>query len=111
MRKNWKELLIFGLQIGLFYLVPLTAKSIDALGMVFLIMAGTLLLGVAMGMFAGKLKYLYPFATAGFFLPTVFLYYNESALIHAVWYLLLAGLGVVLGVVLRWLWKKRDREE
>lgn len=54
MRKNWKELLIFGLQICLFYLFPLTAGPTDALGMVFLIMVGTLLLGVAMGMFAGN---------------------------------------------------------
>ena len=50
----------------------------------------------------GRIKYLYPAAVSALFVPSVFIYYNESALIHVLWYLVASFAGVLLGSFIRW---------
>lgn len=107
MKRYWKESILFLLQILLFYIFPLTAGPTDAMGVVFLIICGTILLALLVGILSGsKLKFLYPIATSVFFIPSIPIYYNDSALIHALWYLVVAAIGLGLGVVFRWIGSK-----
>ena len=100
MKKYTKELVILILQLLLFYVFPLSAGPTDAMGMVFLIICGTFLLSVLMGILSqSDLKYLYPGVVAVAFLPSVFIYYNESAIIHAVWYLFISAAGLGLAAM------------
>ena len=34
------------------------------------------------------------------FIPSVFIYYNESALIHSVWYLVISSIGLLVGTII-----------
>ena len=82
----------------MFYIFPMFAGPTDAIGMVFGIIIATLILSFVLGVISGNtIKFLYPIITAVVFMPTVMIYYNGSALIHAVWYLLVSGVGVFLG--------------
>ena len=98
MKTRLKELIILLLQLFMFYIFPLFAGPTDAMGMVLLIILATLLLSSALGILSNnKTKYLYPIVIAIFFLPSVFIHYNESALIHSVWYLVVSGVCLALG--------------
>ena len=102
MKKYLKELVVVLLQLFMFYIFPLFAGPTDAMGMVVLIILATLLLSVVIGLISDKkLKYLYPVITAILFVPSVFIYYNESALIHSEWYFVVSSVGLVLGDVLK----------
>ena len=94
MKKNIKEIIIGILQLLLFYVLPLFAGPTDAMGMVFLIIVGTFILSLLIGILSNnKIKYFYSII----FIPSVFIYYNESALIHSVWYLVVANIGLFIG--------------
>ena len=100
MKKYIKEIVIFIFQLLLFYVSPLFAGPTDAMGMVFLIICGTFLLSVLLGILSkSDIKYLYPGITAITFVPSVFIYYNESALVHAVWYLFISAAGLGLAAI------------
>lgn len=105
MKKNWKELTALLLQLFMFYIFPLFAGPTDAMGMVFLILCSAVLLGFLLGVFAaGWKKFLYPVAIAVLFIPSVPIYYNESALVHALWYLVASAVGVAVGESIRFLY-------
>ena len=98
MKRYIKEWIIAAIQLFMFYIFPLFAGPTDAMGMVVLILLATLFLPFILGIISrNKIKFLYPVAAAVAFLPTVFIYYNSSALIHAVWYLVVASVGMLLG--------------
>lgn len=100
MKKYIKEWIILLLQLFMFYVFPLFAGPTDAMGMVLLILLSTILLSLVLGILSGsKLKYLYPVAIAILFIPSVFIYYNESALVHALWYLVVSALGLLPGAL------------
>ena len=44
---------------------------------------------------------MYPPLTAAMFLPSVAIYYNESAVIHSLWYLGVSMIGMVIGSLIR----------
>ena len=97
MKKYTKEIVILILQLLLFYVFPLSAGPTDAMGMVFLIICGTFLLSVLIGILSkSDVKYLYPGVVAVTFVPSVFIYYNETALVHTVWYLVISAIGLGL---------------
>lgn len=101
MKQYLKEIIILLLQLFMFYIFPLFAGPTDVMGMVVLIILVTLILSVVLGVVTNsKVKYLYPMIVAVVFVPSVFIYYNESALIHSVWYLVVSGIGLTVGVVL-----------
>lgn len=98
MKRYIKEIIVSLLQIFMFYVFPLFAGPTDAMGMVFTIVLATLLLSFIIGVLSNNaLKYLYPIVTAVVFIPSVFIYYNESALIHSIWYLAVSVVGVLIG--------------
>lgn len=98
MKKYIKEIIIGVLQLLLFYVLPLFAGPTDIMGMVFLIIIGTFLLSMFIGILSNnKIKYLYSVFIAIIFIPSVFIYYNETALVHSLWYLVVASAGLIIG--------------
>ena len=106
MKKHTKELIILILQLIIFYLFPLTAGPTDAIGMVVLIILATFVLSLVLGSISeNKLRFIYPLLVAILFIPSVFIYYNETALIHSVWYLVISALGMISGLLIRFIVK------
>lgn len=102
MKKYCKELTALALQLLMFYVSPLFAGPTDAMGMVFLILCSAVLLGFLLGVFSsGWVKFLYPVAIAVLFIPSIPIYYNDSALVHALWYLVVSAVGVAIGSLFR----------
>ena len=104
MKKYWKELIIIISQLFMFYIFPLFAGPTDAIGMVVLIILATFVLSLVMGAVSGtKLKYLYPAVIAVLFIPSVFIHYNATALIHSTWYFVISAVGLLISSFIRWL--------
>ena len=101
MTKYLKEIIIFILQIFMFYIFPVFAGPTDAIGMVLLILLVTLLLSIIIGTISNnKIKYFYSLIIAILFIPSIFIYYNESALVHSLWYLVTSTIGLIIGTVI-----------
>ena len=108
MRKYLTEGIVLLFQLFMFYIFPLFAGPTDAMGMVFLIVLATFILSVVLGSVSGNwVKLLYPAVIATLFIPSVFIYYNESALIHSVWYLAVSSVGLLPSALVRFLICKR----
>ena len=104
MKKYLTEAIVLLLQLFMFYIFPLFAGPTDAMGMVLLIILATLVLSVILGSLSDNwVKMLYPAVIAVLFLPTVPIYYNESALIHAVWYFVISSVGLLPATLIRFL--------
>lgn len=102
MRLYIKEIIVMLFQLFMFYVFPLFAGPTDAMGMVVLIILTTFLLSIIIGLTSNKkIKYLYPVIIAIVFIPSVFIYYNETAMIHSMWYLVVSGIGMLIGAILR----------
>lgn len=102
------EIILFVIQLWMFYIFPLFAGPTDAMGMVFLIIAATFVLSLTLGTVSGKrIKHAYPLAAAVVFIPSVFIYYNASAMVHSVWYLVISAVGLTLGNFIRLLIKRK----
>ena len=107
MRKYAGEPIFLLLQTAAFYLFPPFSSPFSPIGMVILLLLFTFLLAVLLGLLSGsKLKYLFPAAAALLFIPSVFLYYNESALIHALWYFVISCAGLLPASLARRLLRK-----
>ena len=99
-KNNIKEMIIVLIQLFMFYIFPLFAGPTDAMGMVFIIIVTTFILSIILGTISkSNLKYLYPIITSIIFIPSVFIYYNESALIHSIWYLIDSFIGIIIGLI------------
>lgn len=102
MKKYIIEISVWLVQVLLFYLLPIFAGPTDTMGLVLLLLASTSGLSLVVGTFSEqKGKYLYPLAVSLAFVPSVYIYYNETALVHAVWYLVMSAIGVLIGIALR----------
>lgn len=100
MKKNLKEIIILIIQLIMFYLFPLTAGPTDVMGMIIILIMSVFILSIIIGALSKeKFKYLYPIIVAILFIPSIFIYYNESALIHALWYLIISCIGLLIGVI------------
>ena len=101
MKRFFKEIIILVIQLFMFYIFPLFAGPTDAMGMVVIILFSTFILSIIIASISKqKTKYLYPIVVAILFIPSVFIYYNESALIHSIWYLVDAAIGMVIGSII-----------
>jgi len=110
MKKYVQEIIILLLQMFMFYIFPLFAGPTDAIGMVLLIIWATLLLSIILGSISNnKIKYLYPFVIAILFLPSIFIYYNESALVHSLWYLVVSTIGLMIGTIINIIINRKRR--
>lgn len=108
MKKYSKEIVVCLLQIFVFYVLPNLMGNIGALGMVLLLLIITFWLSILIGWISSsKIKYFFPFVVALLFIPSIFIYYNESALIHSIWYLVDAAIGIVIGTIINKLTKKK----
>jgi len=107
MERYFKEVIIFILQSFVFYLLPMCMGNIGAIGMVLLILFLTFVLSIVIGSISeNKIKYLYPVIVSLMFIPSMFIYYNESALIHSLWYLVSSSIGMLIGLVICTITKK-----
>ena len=109
MKKYLKEIVILIIQLFMFYIFPLFAGPTDVMGMVFLIILATLVLSLVIGSISNeKVKYLYPIIVAVVFVPSVYIYYNESAMIHSVWYFVVSTVGLFVGAIVHRAFGKKD---
>ncbi|MGM9911781.1 hypothetical protein [Floccifex sp.] len=106
MKNHYKEIILFLFQLFMFYIFPLTAGPTDAMGMVFIIIIMTFILSIFMGLTQTKIKYIYPILNSIFFIPSVFIYYNETAFIHALWYFVISSVGLLIGIFMMYLKRK-----
>lgn len=110
MKKYIKEIIIIIIQLFMFYIFPLSAGTTDGIGMVMLIILATFILSTIMGTIAKeKIKYLYPIIVAIAFIPSIFVFYNESASIHSIWYLVIATIGMLIGTGIQKLTNKTNK--
>lgn len=101
MKKYLKEFIILIIQLLVFYILPLFAGPTDAMGMVLLIIISVFILGLTIGIISNqKIKYLYPLVISILFIPSVFIYYNESALVHSIWYFVVSYIGLLIGSII-----------
>ena len=101
MKKYLKESIILVIQLLMFYVLPAFAGPTDMMGVVVLLLMATFVLSVIIATVSNlKFKYLYSIIIAVLFIPSIFIYYNESALIHAVWYFFFSFLGIIIGNIL-----------
>ena len=107
MKKYLKETIILIIQLFFFYIMPLTAGQTDAMGLVVLLIFATFILSIVLGSISNnKIKYCYPLVVSIIFIPSVFIYYNESALIHSLWYLVDSIFGMLIGTIINIIIKK-----
>ena len=107
-KKYLKEIIILIIQLFIFYIFPLFAGPTDAIGMVFIIIITTFILSTFIGSISKhKIKYLYPITISLLFIPSIFIYYNESALIHSLWYLVVSTIGIIIGLIFNKLTNKK----
>ena len=110
MKRFFKEIIILVIQLFMFYIFPLFAGPTDAMGMVVIILFATFMLSIIIASISKeKIKYLYPIVVAIVFIPSVFIYYNESALIHSIVYFVDAAIGLVIGMILNKLTIKKQK--
>lgn len=108
MRKYIIEIIVLALQLFMFYIFPLFAGPTDVIGMVVFIIASTALLSLILGSTSKQgIKFAYPLAVSILFIPSVFIYYNETALVHALWYLVVSGIGLGIGSLIRLLFCRK----
>lgn len=108
MKKYIKEIVILIIQLFLFYIYPLFIGPTDAMGMVFIIWISTIILGLLTTLLStNKIKYLYPIVISILFIPSIFIHYNESALIHSLWYLVSSSFGMLVGSIIHLLIKNK----
>ena len=105
MKRYIAEIVIFCIQLFMFYISPLFAGPTDGMGMVVLILFAILILSLILSILLGsisknRIKYVYPAAVAAAFLPSVFLHYNGTAFVQAVWYFVIAAVGMLLGTII-----------
>lgn len=102
------EMLFLILQLYGFYGLPLFAESTDIIGMVTLTVFLTFVLSILMGAVSNnKGKYLYPVLVGLCFLPSVFMFYNESAFVYVLYYAVISSVGMGIGLLIKKLIGKR----
>ena len=108
MKRFFKEIIILVIQLFMFYIFPLFAGPTDAMGMVVIILFSTFILSIIIASISKqKTKYLYPIVVAILFIPSVFIYYNESALVHSIWYLVAGYIGMIPGIIINLIFKRK----
>ena len=96
-----KEIVVLLVQLIMFYMFPLSAGPTDVMGMVVIIIISVFILSIVIGSISNsKLKYFYPVIISILFIPSIFIYYNDSALVHALWYLIISYIGLGIGLII-----------
>ncbi len=104
MPKNIKESVVIFIQLLVFYVLPLFTPKGQEMGLILFVVVATLILSSIFGFISNnKLKYFYPIFISVLFIPSIFIYYNDSAFIYVFWHLLEAYLGLLIGVGIKFL--------
>ena len=102
MKNYLKEIIIILIQVLLFYLFPKLIVIIGPIGLVFELLALTFILSLIIAIISkNKIKYFYSIIVSIIFIPTIWIYYNESALIHSIWYFTISSIGLCLGLIIK----------
>lgn len=102
MKKYLKEIIVLIIQLFMFYIYPVFCGPTDAMAMVIIILFTTLLLStILITISNNKIRFLYPIFTSIVFLPSIPIWYNESALVHSLWYFVVSLIGLIIGCVLK----------
>ncbi|NMM94371.1 hypothetical protein [Bifidobacterium oedipodis] len=107
MRATWFDLWCYIVVIIDFYALPLVMRDTGS-AVVLMLIAMPLVLfatSVAYGLRHGW-RYQYPIIVALLFVPTIFIFYNSSALIYIIVYGIIAVLGDAFGHILVPLFRK-----
>ena len=100
MKKLSKELVFLFIQLIIFYIYPLIVIKSSPIGMVLMMIIFTFLLSMILGFVSKKkIKFFFPLLVGLSFIPSIFIYYNESALIHSVWYFCVSLIGLFIGII------------
>jgi len=100
MKKYLKEMIILFIQLFMFYIFPIFMYLYEPIGTVMLILITTFILSIILSSISkSKIKYLYPLVISILFIPTIFIYYNESALVHSIWYFVVSTVGLLIGMI------------
>lgn len=106
--KYLKEIIILLIQLFMFYIFPLFSGPTDAMGMVFIIILTTFILSIVLSIISkNKIKYFYPIIIALLFIPSIFIYYNESVLVHSLWYLVISLTGIIIVSIIKFIGGKK----
>jgi len=101
MKNNFEEILIFVVQLLVFYFFPIFAVNEDTLGMLVIVLLATFMLSLGMGGISkNKIKYYYPIIISILFVPAIYIYNNEFQLSHSLWCLLSSILGIIIGHII-----------
>ena len=101
MKRYFKEIIILLIQSLVFYVTPMFAGPTDIMGMIVLIIISTFILSILIGIISKeKIKFIYPIIISLLFIPSIFMYYNDSALVHSLWYFVISYIGLILGIIL-----------
>ncbi len=101
MKKYRIEIIVLLIQLFTFYILPLFSGLSNAIGMILLIIISTFILSVLIAVVSkNKLKYFYPLIVSILFIPSVFIFYNDSALIHTIWYFIDSVIGLLTGTLI-----------
>ena len=112
MKKYLKEIILVIIQTFMFYIFPLFAGPTDVMGMVVIILLATLILSIIIAsILKQKIKYLYPIIIGILFTPSVFIYYNTSALIHILWHMEISFIGIAVGTIIHKVTHKNNDKE
>lgn len=102
MKESLKEIIVLLCQLILFYVLPMMAGPTDMMGVVLLLILGTCILSLILTVISEKkIKYLYPVVVAILFCPSILIYYNSSACVHILWYLIVSLIGMIIGIGIR----------
>ena len=98
-KKNWIYYLIIFIA---FYLVPILIKDTGSGMFILLIVIPliTLITSIIYGL-RNTFDFIYPLIVAILFLPTLFIYYDTSALVYVIAYSMIAVIGELLGKTLQ----------
>lgn len=107
MKKYLKEIIALIIQLSIFYFFPLSMYLFEPIGMVMMMLLITFILSILLGVISkNKIKFVFPIINSIVFIPSVFIYYNESALIHSLWYFVISITGLLIGGIIKFIIKK-----
>ena len=110
MKRFIKEIVVLLCQMFMFYIFPVFMYLYEPIDTVMLILVTSFILSMVLTIISrNKIKYLYPIVIAILFIPTVFIYYNESALVHSVWYMVVSVIGLFIGSIINFTIKKMKK--
>lgn len=102
MKKYLKEIIILVIQLLTFYILPLSAGPTDTMGLIVLIILITFNISLLLGILSNNnIKYIYPLVITILFIPTIFIYYNDSALVHSLWYFIISLFAIIVGSAIK----------